>query len=721
MKIYKKTFTYGKHTVTIETGGVARQANGAVFVSIGDTKVLVTVTMKEDAKQNCNFVPMGVHYQEKGYASGRIPTIFTKRETKASTNETLTSRLIDRAVRPLLPKEFHHEMQIVAQVVSLDPEISGDIAAFIGASAALKLAGAPMSATIGAVKVGYINKEFVVNPNYKELLESDLELVVAGTKESVLMVESEAKELTEETMLDAVMFGHGQLQAVISAIEELAAVAAKPVMEWDQPKACDSKVIELVKAFLEKPLQEAYKFTDKAERQKALKALKKELQQHVADASDDSVDTKAQEADVSKEFAKLEKNFVRSNILKGKLRIDNRDTKTVRPINIMLDALPRAHGSSIFTRGETQALVSVTLGTGSEAPYHEYPRNTEKDHFLLHYNFLPFCVGEVGMMGGPKRREIGHGVLARRALNPVMPAMEDFPYTVRIVSEITESNGSSSMATVCGGSLSLMAAGVPIKRPVAGIAMGLIKEGESFAVLSDILGDEDHLGDMDFKVAGTLQGITALQMDIKIGGIGKEIMKTALAQALEGRVHILGLMTETIATTRDALSEHAPKVNIFKIPTTKIKDVIGKGGATIRSIIEKTGVSIDLNEDGTVQIFSTSQEGLDEASTIVKDITADVEIGKIYNGTVTKLADFGAFVNVLPKKDGLVHISQITGERINRISDVLQVGQEVRVKVLDVDHGGKIKLSIKDVPQEEGTADAPSETETTEKESTDVK
>ncbi len=691
----KKTFEYGGHTVTLETGAVARQASGAVVISMGDTVVLVTVVGIEGDTKGRDFLPLTVNYMERFYANGRMPGGFIKRENRPTVGETLTARLIDRPLRPLFPKGFYNEVQVVATVMSMDPEISGDIPAMIGASAALAVSGIPFNGPIACARVGYKDGNYWLNPTATQLESSDLELIVAGTDKAVLMVESEAKELQEDVMLGAVMFGHEQMQVAIQAIKEFAAEAGKPAWDWEPPKH-DETLLANIKASAEKSLADAYLIKEKpARRNKLSEIMDTVIEQFAAKDGEAGIDS-----DTIKQIVDdIEKSIVRERIIKGEPRIDGRDNKTVRPISTKIGVFPRTHGSANFTRGETQALVLTTLSTESSAQMIDAVRGESKEYFMLHYNFPPYCVGEAGFMGAPKRRELGHGNLARRALAAVVPSIQDFPYVVRVVSEITESNGSSSMASVCGGSLSLMDAGVPIKAPVAGIAMGLIKEGDEFAVLTDILGDEDHLGDMDFKVAGTAGGVTALQMDIKIDGITKEIMDKALEQAKEGRSHILGIMLDTIAKPREAISDYAPRITTIKINPEKIRDVIGKGGSVIKSIIEQTGVSIDITDDGTVKIGSVDRDASAAALKIIEGITEEPEIGRIYEGKVMKITDFGAFVNILPGTDGLVHISQISHERINHTSDVLEEGQVVKVKVLEIDRQGKIRLSMKAIEE----------------------
>ena len=692
MNVTKKTFQYGEHQVTIETGGIARQADGAVMVDIAETTVLVTAVGRKTADPGRDFFPLTVNYQEKTYAAGKIPGGFFKREGRPGEKEVLTCRLIDRPVRPLFPKGFKNEVQIIATVVSLNPDVDPDIAALLGASAALAISGMPFAGPIAAAKVGYKDGEYILNPGLAAVAESKLELVVAGTADAVLMVESEAGVLPEDVMLGAVMFGHEQMQVAINAIKELAAEVGKPAWDWQAP-AVDEELDSAVAAAATSGLSDAYRITDKVDRQASVGAAKTDVVESIASGDD----ARWSEEEVKGALSKLEKSIVRNRVIAGEPRIDGRDTTTVRPIEVQVGVLPRAHGSAIFTRGETQAIVATTLGTGRDAQIIDAIEGERKDPFMLHYNFPPFCVGETGFMGSTKRREIGHGKLARRGIQAVMPDMEDFPYVIRVVSEITESNGSSSMASVCGTSLSLMDAGVPTKAPVAGVAMGLVKEGDDFAVLTDILGDEDHLGDMDFKVAGTEAGITALQMDIKIQGITKEIMSTALDQAKVARLHILGEMAKVIDAPREEMSEWAPTIISFKIDPEKIRDVIGKGGSVIRAMTEETGATIDIDNDGTVRIASVDGESGREAKRRIDLITADVEVGRIYEGKVARLMDFGAFVTILPGKDGLVHISQISNERVEKVSDKLAEGDMVRVKVLEVDRQGRVRLSMKEV------------------------
>ena len=699
MTIIKQTVPYGPRELTLETGEIARQASGAVLTSLGDTTVLVTVVGSSSAMPDRNFLPLTVDYIEKTYAAGKIPGGFFKREGRPTEKETLTSRLIDRPLRPLFPSGFRNEVQVIATVLSLDPEIDPDIPALIGASAALAVSGLPFNGPVGAARVGRIGDEFVLNPTFEQTAESDLDLVVAGTKNAVSMVESEANVLPESVMLDAVMFGHQQMQVAIGAIEELASAAGKPRWEWSAPSA-DEALLEAVRSHAESGIREAYGVADKLERRDRIGAVRSATIEALAGELEGQWSEKA----VGDAFSKLEKSIVRGSILTGEQRIDGRDPATVRDISSRVKLLPRTHGSALFTRGETQAIVTTTLGTTRDAQIVDAIEGERREPFMLHYNFPPFCVGETGRMIGPRRREIGHGRLAKRAIQAVMPNMDDFPYVVRVVSEVTESNGSSSMASVCGTSLALMDAAVPITAPVAGIAMGLIKEGDSFVVLSDILGDEDHLGDMDFKVAGTRDGVTALQMDIKIDGITREIMDTALVQARQGRLHILDRMGEALEAPRADMSMFAPRIISFKIHPEKIRDVIGKGGSVIRSLTDETGATIDVSDDGTVKIASVDAAAGLEARRRIEQITADVEVGSIYEGRVAKLMDFGAFVNILPGRDGLVHISQISDERVERVSDKLKEGDRVRVKVLEVDKQGRIRLSMKAVAKESRTA-----------------
>ncbi|WP_079433542.1 polyribonucleotide nucleotidyltransferase [Zoogloea sp. LCSB751] len=685
----KKSFTYGSHTVTLETGEIARQAHGAVLVNVDDTVVLATVVAAKNAKPGQDFFPLTVDYVEKFYSAGRIPGGFFKREGRPTEKETLTSRLIDRPIRPLFPEGFYNEVQVIAQVVSLNPEVDADIPAMIAASAALAIAGIPFAGPIGACRVGYLNGEYILNPTATQLQTSQMNLVVAGTESAVLMVESEALELPEDVMLGGVVFGHTQMQAAINAINELVDVAGKPEWDWQAP-AKNEALIARVTEIADAKIEEAFRITAKQARSAQLSAISSEV--HAALAAE-GVEFDANT--VNNIIFDLEAKVVRGRILSGEPRIDGRDTRTVRPIDIRVGVLPRTHGSALFTRGETQALVVTTLGTGRDEQIIDAVAGEYRERFMLHYNFPPFSTGECGRFGSPKRREIGHGRLAKRALAAVLPGKEDFSYTVRVVSEITESNGSSSMASVCGGSLAMMDAGVPLSSPVAGIAMGLIKDGGRFAVLTDILGDEDHLGDMDFKVAGTEKGVTALQMDIKILGITKEIMQVALAQAKEGRLHILELMKSALGEARGEVSTFAPRMITLKINPEKIRDVIGKGGAVIRGLQEETGTIIEITDDGNVTISSVSAEGAQVAKKRIEEITAEVEVGKVYEGPVVRILDFGAIINILPGRDGLLHVSQIANERVNAVSDYLKEGQVVRVKVLETDEKGRVRLSMK--------------------------
>jgi polyribonucleotide nucleotidyltransferase len=696
-----KTFQYGQHQVTLETGEIARQASGAVMVSIEDTVVLATVVARKDAKPGQDFFPLTVDYVEKTYAAGRIPGGFFKREGRPSEKETLTSRLIDRPIRPLFPEGYLNEVQVIIHVLSVNPEIDPDIAAMIGASAALSVAGLPFNGPVGAARVGYIDGQYVLNPTVSQLATSDLNLVVAGTEIAVLMVESEAKQLSEEIMLGAVVYGHDQMKAVINAIHDLVRDGGKPEVQWS-PAPKNEALIARVAHFAEAKLREAYQTKDKQARTVKLKDASAEVNAALAAEAASIGGVAPDSADVSNIMFDLEAKIVRSQILDGEPRIDGRDTRTVRPISIRTGVLPRTHGSALFTRGETQALVIATLGTARDEQKIDALMGEYSDRFMLHYNMPPFATGETGRVGTPKRREIGHGRLAKRALIAALPAPEEFSYSVRLVSEITESNGSSSMASVCGGCLALMDAGVPMQAHVAGIAMGLIKDGGKFAVLTDILGDEDHLGDMDFKVAGTANGITALQMDIKIQGITKEIMQVALAQAKEGRLHILAKMQEAVPHGKTELSNFAPRLITIKINPEKIRDVIGKGGAVIRALTEETGTQIDISDEGVVTIASVDAAAGQEAKRRIEELTASVEVGKTYDGIVLKLLDFGAIVQVLPGKDGLLHISQIANERVNAVADYLKEGQAVRVKVLETDDRGRLKLSMKAAAAEGG-------------------
>jgi len=692
VKAITKTFQYGEHEVTIETGAIARQADGAVLVKMAETEVLVTAVGRKEADPGRDFFPLTVNYQENTYSAGKIPGGFFKREGRPGEKEVLTCRLIDRPVRPLFPKGFRNEVQIIANVMSLNPDVDPDIPALLGASAALAISGMPFAGPIAAAKVGYKDGNYILNPGVAALADSDLELVVAGTAQAVLMVESEADCLAEDVMLGAVMFGHEEMQIAITAINELAEEAGKPKWEWQVPPV-DEELEKAVADAAESGLSDAYRITDKKERQASVRDTKAAAKESLAGGDD----ARWSSDDVTGALSKLEKGIVRQRVISGEPRIDGRDRTTVRPIDIKVGVLPRTHGSAIFTRGETQAIVVTTLGTGRDAQIIDSIQGERKEPFMLHYNFPPFCVGETGFIGSPKRREIGHGKLARRGIQAVMPRMDDYPYVIRVVSEITESNGSSSMASVCGTSLSLMDAGVPIRAPVAGVAMGLVKEGDDYAVLTDILGDEDHLGDMDFKVAGTDSGITALQMDIKIDGITKEIMSDALEQAKVARLHILGEMNAVIDAPREEMSEWAPTIITFKIDPEKIRDVIGKGGSVIRAMTEETGATIDIDNDGTVRVASVDGASGREAVRRIELITADVEVGRVYEGKVARLMDFGAFVTILPGKDGLVHISQISNERVEKVSDKLAEGDVVQVKVLEVDRQGRVRLSMKEV------------------------
>ena len=702
MTAYSKTFEYGADTVTLQTGEIARQATSAIVASMGDTVVLVTVVGRKEANPHQSFFPLTINYQEKTYAAGKIPGGFFKREGRPAESETLISRLIDRPLRPLFPKGFMNEVQVIATVMSLDPQISADIPAMLGASAALSCSGIPFAGPIGAARVAYIDSNYVLNPTLEQLEASELDLVVAGTDDAVLMVESEANILSEDVMLDAVMFGHEQMQTAITAIKQLAEEVGTPAWDWQAPPTDESLATKVSDA-ISSELTAAYSIADKMDRQTAVGAARDKAVEALA--VDDGEDGYSKD-DVKKAFGSLEKSIVRSRVIAGEPRIDGRDNSTVRQITCHTSVLPRTHGSAVFTRGETQAIVTATLGTTRDAQIIDALSGETRMAFMLHYNFPPYSVGETGFVGSPKRREIGHGKLAKRGVQAVMPNDEDFPYTIRVVSEITESNGSSSMASVCGTSLALMDAGVPLKAPVAGIAMGLIKEDNGHAVLSDILGDEDHLGDMDFKVAGTSEGITALQMDIKITGITRDIMETALAQAKDGRMFILGEMAKTLAEARSDLSQHAPRFITVKIDPEKIAAVIGKGGAVIRALTEETGATIDIGDDGLIKIASSDRAAGEEARRRIELITADVEVGTIYEGRVQKIMDFGAFVNILPGKDGLVHISQISEERVQNVADALSEGQMVTVKVLEVDKQGRIRLSMKAVEAGEVAAPA---------------
>jgi polyribonucleotide nucleotidyltransferase len=686
----KKTFQYGQHPVTLETGEIARQASGAVLVNMADTVVLVTVVAAKETQEGRDFLPLRVDYQERTYAAGRIPGGFFRREGRPSESETLTARLLDRPLRPLFPDGFTHEVQIVATVLSLNLQVDPDIPSLIGASAALALSGVPFEGPIGAARVGYRDGQYLLNPSRADIKTSQLDLVVAGTERAVLMVESEAAELSEEVMLGAVMFGHEQMQAAIHAINDLVATAGAPRWNW-RPPAGDEMLAQATRATAETALIEAYQMPEKLARQQRVREIRERLTAQLTAQEPERWTAQA----IDNAFSTLEKQVVRGGILSGQPRIDGRDTRTVRPIAIRVGVLPRTHGSALFTRGETQALVVTTLGTDRDAQIIDAIEGEYRQPFLLHYNFPPYSVGEIGMVGSPKRREVGHGRLAKRGVQAVMPPPEQFPYTVRVVSEITESNGSSSMASVCGASLSLMDAGVPIKAPVAGIAMGLIKDSDRFAVLTDIIGDEDHLGDMDFKVAGTAAGITALQMDIKIDGITRQIMEQALAQARDGRLHILDKMGTVITHPSQELSAYAPRYTTLRINPEKIRDVIGKGGVTIRAITEETGATIDITDDGVVKIAAVDKAAGDEARRRIEQITTDVEVGQIYEGKVVRIMDFGAFVTILPGRDGMVHISQICEERVQNVSDKLAIGDTIKVKVLEIDRQGRIRLSMK--------------------------
>ena len=697
MNVVKKTFQYGDHEVTLETGRIARQASGSVMVTMGSTSVLCTVVAEQKARAGQAFFPLSVHYIEKTYSVGKIPGGFFKREARPSEKETLTSRLIDRPIRPLFEDGFMNEVQVICTVMSADKDTDPDIPAMIGTSAALALSGCPFNGPIGGARVGFTDADgYILNPGYAALADSQLDMVVAGTKDAVLMVESQAKELTEDQMLGAVLYAHQEMQTVINAINELVSEAGKPRWDWKAPEA-DADLVAAVESAASGPLGDAYRITEKAERYERVGQVKDEVVALLATEDGPSED------DIKDIFKSLEKRIVRGRILAGEPRIDGRDNRTVRAIACEVDILPKAHGSALFTRGETQAIGAVTLGSTRDAQIIDALEGERRDPFMLHYNFPPYSVGEAGRIGATGRREIGHGRLARRGLAAVLPGEDEFPYTVRVVSEITESNGSSSMASVCVGSLSLMAAGVPLSAPVAGIAMGLVKEGNQFAVLTDILGDEDHLGDMDFKVAGTAKGVTALQMDIKIEGINEEIMERALEQALEARLHILGQMNTVLDAPREITSENAPSMTTLKVDQDKIRDIIGKGGATIRQITEESGATVDIDDDGTVKVFGQNAAARDAAIEMIQAITAEAEVGEIYTGKVARIVDFGAFVTILPGKDGLVHISQIADERVENVSDYLSEGQEVQVKVLDVDQRGRIKLSMREVAADAGT------------------
>ena len=711
MNVVKKTFQYGDHEVTLETGRIARQATGSVMVTMGSTSVLCTVVAEQKAKAGQPFFPLSVHYIEKTYSVGKIPGGFFKREARPNEKETLTSRLIDRPIRPLFEDGFMNEVQVVCTVMSVDKETDPDIPAMIGTSAALALSGCPFNGPIGGARVGFTEASgYILNPSYSALADSQLDMVVAGTKDAVLMVESEAKELTEDQMLGAVLFAHQEMQTVINAINELVGEAGKPRWDWQAPQA-DAELVAAVEAAASGPLGEAYRITEKTERYERVGQVKDDVVAQLA------TDDGPSEDDIKDIFKSLEKQIVRGRILAGEPRIDGRDNRTVRAIACEVDVLAKAHGSALFTRGETQAIGAVTLGSTRDAQIIDALEGERRDPFMLHYNFPPYSVGEAGRIGFTGRREIGHGRLARRGLAAVLPSEDEFPYTVRVVSEITESNGSSSMASVCVGSLSMMAAGVPLSAPVAGIAMGLVKDGNQFAVLTDILGDEDHLGDMDFKVAGTAKGVTALQMDIKIEGINEEIMERALEQALEARLHILGQMNTVLDAPREITSENAPSMTTLKVDQDKIRDIIGKGGATIRQITEESGATVDIDDDGTVKVFGQNAAARDAAIEMIQSITAEAEVGAIYTGKVARIVDFGAFVTILPGKDGLVHISQIAEERVENVADYLSEGQEVQVKVLDVDQRGRIKLSMREVADDAAEVAEPADAAEPEEES----
>ncbi len=699
-----KTFQYGGQTVTLETGRIARQASGAVLVTVENTSVLCTVVAEKTAREGRDFFPLAVHYIEKTYAVGKIPGGFFKREARPSEKETLTSRLIDRPIRPLFPKGFMNEVQVICTVMSADKHIDPDIPAMIGTSAALAVSGCPFKGPIAGARVGFTEEHgYLLNPTYSQLVDSKLDMVVAGTQDAVLMVESEAKELTEDQMLGGVLFAHQEMQVVIQAINELVAEAGKPRWEWEAAEVSQD-LLAAVEGQTKAELGDAYRITDKAARYERVGAIRSACVTALAVEGGPSAD------EIKDVFKGIEKSLVRKRILAGEARIDGRDNRTVRPIACEVDLLAKVHGSALFTRGETQAIGAVTLGSTRDAQIIDALHGERRDPFMLHYNFPPYSVGEAGRVGFTSRREVGHGRLARRSLAAVLPTSDEFPYTIRVVSEITESNGSSSMASVCAGSLAMMAAGVPLKAPVAGIAMGLVKEGNQFAVLTDILGDEDHLGDMDFKVAGTAEGVTALQMDIKIEGINEQIMEVALEQAQTARLHILGQMNQVLATSRTVTSESAPSMVTLKVDSDKIRDIIGKGGATIRSITEASGATVDIDDDGTVRVFGQDMAARDIAVAMIEEITAEAEIGAVYTGTVARIVDFGAFINILPGKDGLVHISQIANERVENVSDYLKEGQEVQVKVMDVDQRGRIKLSIKELLEDDGQAEeSPSE------------
>ncbi len=699
MKVITKTFQFGNHLVKLETGRIAKQADGSVLISMDDTVLLVTVVGQKTPNQDRDFFPLTVNYQEKSYAVGKVPGGYFKREGRPTEKETLVSRLIDRPLRPLFPEGFNQEVQVIATVLSVDAREQTDIPAILGAAAALGISGIPFNGPVGAARVGYKDGQYILNPNFKELETSQLNLVVAGTKDAVIMVESEADQLSESVMLGAVMYGHEQMQVAIRAIEELIAEAGHPRWDW-QPPAQDTALEQRISELGQSALETAYRIQEKGARQNRLAEIRKQIIDQCCEPSNLTSPTTPNAARVTTLISNLEAKIVRQRILNGERRIDGRDTITVRPITIETGVLPRTHGSALFTRGETQALVVSTLGTERDAQVLDDLEGDRKETFIFHYNFPPYSVGEIGLLSGPKRREIGHGRLARRALVAVVPSISEFPYVLRVVSEVTESNGSSSMASVCGSSLALMDAGVPIKAPVAGIAMGLIKEENKYAILTDILGDEDHLGDMDFKVAGTLLGVTALQMDIKILGINREIMERALEQARQGRIHILQIMNEAINQPRTELSPYAPRITTMKINPDKVREVIGKGGAVIRSLTEETNTTIDITDDGVIKIAAVSAADSQEAQRRINEITAEVELNQIYQGVVVKIADFGAFVEVLPGRQGLLHISQITNERVNDVRDYLTEGQNLRVKVIEIDRQGRVRLSMKDLPAE---------------------
>ena len=693
MNTIKKSFQYGAQQVTLETGKLARQADGAVMVDIADTRVLVSAVCKQSDETARDFLPLTVNYQERTYSGGKIPGGFFKREGRPSERETLFSRLIDRPIRPLFPKGFYHDIQVIATVMSLNPDVEPDVAALLGASASLAISGIPFNGPVGAARVGFRDGHYILNPTVDQLSESQLDLVVAGTDKAVLMVESQAKELSEAKMLGAVTFGHEQMQTAIQAIRELAAEVGKPVWEWSPP-AVDETLAEKCASRFRESIADAYQIKEKAERHKKLQELKSQMVDELADEQEEN------EIQLYAAFTKLEKEIMRARIINGEPRIDGRDTRTVRPIYVETGYLPRTHGSAVFTRGETQVMAVATLGTERDSQIIDAIEGEFRDRFMFHYNFPPYCVGEVGFMGSPKRREIGHGRLAKRGLLAVMPDAEKFPYVIRLVSEVTESNGSSSMASVCSASLALMDAGVPIKAPVSGIAMGLILEENRFAVLSDIMGDEDHFGDMDFKVAGTEQGVTALQMDIKVEGVTPEIMMAALKQASEGRMHILGEMNKALSVPGVEMSKYAPRLLTIKVPQEKIRDIIGKGGATIRALTDETGAVIEVDDNGLVTIASSDEDAANLALKRIEDLTAEAEVGKVYDGTVVRIVDFGACVTIFPGQDGLVHISQIADEHVDKVTDRMNEGDRVKVKVLEIDRQGRVRLSMKGIEQQ---------------------